>query len=323
MNLNQRQLRMFTVLAQEGHFSRASELLHISQPALSRAIQELESQLGLALFNRTTRQLSLTLDGMRFLPMAQRLLRDMVQITDDLRAQASGVRGTVTVALGTAFGSVLLPPLLKQFRQAFPQVQVRLLDDNSAGITSRVLKAEVDLGIGSPIGDTAALSCERLASAPLGLLWPAAHSASPHGAPAPALDLPLLREPDDTSIMTILRMRGSPLVARMQQGIEVSSLGMQLALVHAGVGLAVVSALGASHPMAQSLRFEPLQPTIEREIFLMTQRTRILSEPANAFLSTIRSAFQAPAQLWPQLHPLVRMAHSPEPRELAQGSPLT
>lgn len=311
MNLNQRQLRMFTVLAQEGHFSRASALLHISQPALSRAIQELESQLGLALFNRTTRQLSLTPDGLRFLPMAQRLLRDMAQITDDLRAQASGVRGTVTVALGAAFGSVLLPPLLQQFRQAFPQVQVRLLDDNSAGITSRVLKAEVDLGIGSPIGDTAALSCERLASAPLGLLWPAEHNTSPRDGPAPARDLPLLREPEDTSIMTILRMRGSPLVARMQQGIEVSSLGMQLALVHAGVGLAVVSALGASHPMAQGLRFEPLEPTIEREIFLMTQRTRLLSEPAHAFLLTIRSAFHAPAQPWPQLHPLVRMAGLP------------
>lgn len=304
MNLNQRQLRMFTVLATEGHFSRASEQLHISQPALSRAIQELEAQLGVALFNRTTRQLALTEEGQRFLPMAQRLLRDMAQITDELRAQATGVRGTVTLAVGTAFGSVLLPAMLLRFRQAFPHVQVRVLDDNSAGITRRVLSAEADLGIGSPLGDTAALDCEILVSAPLGLLWPPEPSAMHQ----PMRDeLPILREPEDSSIMNILRMRGSPLVARMQQGVEVSSLALQLALARAGVGVAVVSALGASHPLAQGMRFEPLQPAIDREIFLMTQRTRILSASAKALVTAIRESLK-PTQLATQeLNPLVRL----------------
>jgi LysR family carnitine catabolism transcriptional activator len=306
MNLNQRQLRMFTVLVMEGHFSRASEQLHISQPALSRAIQELEAQLGVVLFNRTTRQLALTQEGQCFLPMAQRLLRDMAQITDELRGQAMGVSGTVTLAVGTAFGSVLLPPMLLQFRQAFPQVQVRLLDDNSAGITGRVLRAEADLGIGSPLGDTAALDCERLVRAPLGLLWMPSQNAKPSASSKPPEDLPVLREPEDSSIMNILRMRGSPLVARMQQGMEVSSLVLQLALARSGVGVAVVSALGASHPMAQGMRFEPLQPALDREIFLMTQRTRILSASAKALLTAIREAL-APERPPAGLHARVQL----------------
>jgi LysR family transcriptional regulator, carnitine catabolism transcriptional activator len=304
MNLNQRQLKMFTVLAMEGHFSRASEQLHISQPALTRAIQELEAQLGVALFNRTTRQLALTEEGQRFLPLAQRLLRDMAHITDELRGQATGVRGTVTLAVGTAFGSVLLPPILLKFRQAFPLVQVRLLDDNSAGITNRVLSAEADLGIGSPLGDTAALDCERLVSAPLGLLWPPKASAKHQ----PMRDeIPVLREPGDSSIMNILRMRGSPLVARMQQGVEVSSLALQLSLARAGVGVAVVSALGASHSLAQGLCFEPLQPAIDREIFLMTQRTRILSISAKALMTTIRESLKPGHDAAQGLHALVRL----------------
>lgn len=306
MNMNQRQLQMFVILAAEQHFCRASELLHISQPALSRAIQELESQLGVSLLNRTTRQHALTPEGQQFLPMAQRLLRDMAQITDDLRAQATGVRGTVTVAHGLAFGSVLLPAVLERFQALYPLVQLRLIDANSGGITTRVQRAEVDIGIGSLLGDTAALHCECVVSARLGLLWPPGRAGQTDPM---APELPLLREPDDTSIMSLLRMRGSPLVARMQQGIEVSNLAMQLALVQAGLGVAVVSALGASHPLARNLPFEPLEPVIEREIFFMTQRTRTLSAPASAFLATLREAFQPNGVTWPNLHPLVRLGY--------------
>lgn len=308
MNMNQRQLRMFTVLAQERHFSRASELLHISQPALTRSIQDLESQLGVLLFNRTTRQLALSEEGKRFLPMAQRLLGDMEHITHALFEQASGVRGVVTVALGTAFGSVLMPAVLQQLRQTHPDVQVRLLDDNSAGITARVLRAEADVGIGSPMGDTAALSCVRLASAAIGLL---AHPdyfelTEPINAAAMA-NLPLLREPQDTSIMHVLHSRGSELVGQMQGGIEVSSLAMQLALVREGVGVGVMSALGASHALAQGMQFVPLSPRMEREVFLMTQRTRILTAPAKALIEVLYSTLDRYTQKLMLLHPLMRL----------------
>lgn len=308
MNLSQRQLRMFTVLAAEQRFSKASEQLHISQPALSRAIQELEAQLGVALFHRTTRQLSLTEEGERFLPMALRLLSDMQSIAEDLKSQARGMRGSVAVAVGTAFGSALLPSIVREFQATHPQVQVRVLDDNSAGITAKVMRSQVDLGIGSPLGDTSSLRCEALLSAPIGLLAHAEHFPITAQTPlSETLSLPLLREPDDTSILSALRSHGSDLVASMQRGIEVSSLALQLAMVREGLGVAVVSALGASHALAHDLRFVPLQPAIEREIFLMTQRARILSSPAQAFarcvLQHLRSA-NAPVH---GLHRLVRL----------------
>lgn len=308
MNMNQRQLRMFTVLAKEGHFSRASELLHISQPALTRSIQELELQLGVPLFIRTTRQLSLSEEGKRFLPMAQRLLSDIEQMTHELRAQATGIRGWVTVALGTAFGTVLMPAVLKKLRLTYPDVQVRLLDDNSAGITARVLRAEADVGIGSPIGDAAALSCERLASAAIGLLaHPDYFELHEQMDALQIAKLPLLREPEDTSIMNTLRTRGSELVGQMQRGIEVSSLAMQLALVREGVGVAVLSALGASHALAQGMRFVPLHPQIDREVFLMTQRTRILSSPARALIDVMKDCLGQNIDSPLLLHTLVRL----------------
>lgn len=284
MNLSQRQLRMFVTTAMMGNVSRASESLHISQPALSRALQELESQLGVKLLNRSTRQLSLTHEGLHFLPVAQRLLHDLAEATEALRERARGLTGSVTVAVGTAFGSVVLPTVLAAFSASHPGVRVRLVDDNSAGITARVADAAADLGIGSPVGDTGTLECRLLLTAVLGLLGDAGRFAlGPRQGQRALAALPLLNEPADTSILHLLRSRGSDLVAQMGRGTEVSSLSLQLALAQAGVGVAVLSALGATHPQAAGLRFVPVKPALRREVFLISRRDRPASPSARAF----------------------------------------
>lgn len=306
MNLTQRQLRMFVTTAVTGNVSRASEALHISQPALSRALQELESQLGVPLLVRTTRQVSLTPDGQQFLPVAQRLLRDLEQATSDLREQSRGLTGSVTVALGAAFGCVVMPEVLKAFAATHPRVRVRLVDDNSAGITARVVHAEADLGVCSLIGDTSTLNCQSLLTAPLGLLGdPARFALTRAVRTTDWSSLPLLREPVDTSILHLLRSQGSGLVGQMNQGTEVSSLSLQLALARAGVGVAVVSALGASHPQASGLQFVPLRPAIQREVFLIRRRDRELNPSARAFTTALRDGLRHAS-----LHPAVKPARA-------------
>lgn len=295
MNLTQRQLRMFVTAARLLHISRASEALHISQPALTRALREFERQVGLELLHRTTRQVSLTPEGERFLPVAERLLHDLDHAADDLRTHARGVRGSLAIAVGAAFGATVLPAVLAGFARRHPGVRVRLVEDNSAGITARVARAEVDLGIGSPIGDTALLVSQPLLSAPLGLL------ARPGG----ARGLPLLKEPADTSILNVLRAHGSDVVARMERGIEVSSLTLQLALARQGLGIAVVSALGASHPQAQGMRFAPLRPAMRRELYAMRRMDRAASPALNGFMDLLASSL--PAQL-AGLRPGIRLA---------------
>jgi LysR family carnitine catabolism transcriptional activator len=307
MNLSQRQLRMFVTSATLCNISRAAQVLHISQPALTRALQEFEAQLGVQLLRRSTRQVALTHEGAQFLPVAQRLLQDMEQATADLQAQAHGLGGTVSLAVGTAFGCTVLPTLLRRFAAEHPGIRVRLVDDNSAGITSRVARAEVDLGVGSPVGDTGALQCEPLLSAPLGLLGDA--RVFPLRARMPAAELatlPLLKEGADTSIVQALRSQGSALVAQMERGVEVSSLALQLALACAGAGVAVVSALGASHPQAAGLRFVPLRPTVLRTVFLMQPRQR----PPSPSVRALALAIRAGVGLAP-LHAAVRRTPAP------------
>ncbi len=290
MNLSQRQLQMFVTTASLMNVSRASQALHISQPALSRALQELESQLGVKLLLRTTRLLSLTHEGQHFLPVAQRLLRDLQQAASDLLEQATGLTGAVTLALGTAFGCTVLPGILRSFALSHPGVRLKLIDDNSAGISSRVIRSEADLGIGSLFGDTSALACELLLTAPLGLLGdPVQFDLAAAVKSGDLSQLPLLKEPPDSSIMQVLQSRGSALLPQMGKGVEVTSLALQLALAQAGVGVAVMSALGASHPQASGLLFVPLKPAMEREVFMMQRCDRELNPSARAFANALRT----------------------------------
>lgn len=302
MNISQRQLRMFVTTAAHGNISRASESLHISQPALTRALKEFEAQIGAVLFERTTRRLALTPEGEQFLPTAQRLLNDLTEAADRLRKQASHMQGTVTLAVGTAFGALCLPPLLKALTARYPEVRIRLIDDNSSGIIRRVLHAEADLGIASLSGDTSALLCHKLLSAPLGLLANPEHFSLKAGEkPSDIARLPLLKEGADTSIMQLLRIHGSSLVTQMEGGVEVSSLALQLALAQAGVGVAVVSAMGASHAHAVGMKFVPLRPAIRREVFLLQRRDRSLSASARVLRDTLLGPLSVPGA-----HPSIR-----------------
>lgn len=308
MNLSQRQLRMFVVTARVGNISRAAEELHITQPALTRAIKEFEAQCDTLLFERTTRRLALTAEGERFLPTAQRLLIDLTEAGLRLRANAADVQGSVTLATGTAFGALLLPAVLHTLLARYPGIRVRVVDDTSGAVVRRVVNAEADLGIASLSGDTSALLCDKLLTAPLGVLanttyFPSSALKDPQALAA----LPLLKEGADTSIMQLLRLHGSTLVPQMEGGVEVPSLSIQLAMAQAGVGVAVLSALGASHPQARSMCFVPLRPMVRREVFLLQRRDRPLS-PSGRLL---REALLAPLDT-SQAHSSIRFCNAPE-----------
>lgn len=239
---------------------------------------------------RTTRQLMLTAEGERFLPEAQRLLKDMVYAVANLQEDAKGLSGRVSLSVGTAFGCTVLPQALKVFAASHPGVRLRVIDDNSAGIVSRVARAEVDLGVGSLVGNTSIsiLVSRPLLSARLGLLGDPKRFAMAAAVRRNDFSkLPLLNEPMDTSIMQELQRHGSELVSFMDRGAEVSSLALQLALAQAGAGVAVMSALGASHPQAFELRFVPLQPAINREVFVFWRRDRPPSTSAQALVKAI------------------------------------
>ena len=123
-----RHLRCFLAVAEELHFARAAERLHIEQSPLSRAIKELEEELGVLLFARTTRSTRLTRAGKLFLDHVPRVFAALQQARDSVKAAANGFDGQLRVALSDGITPSRLPALLALCRQEEPEVEIRLTE---------------------------------------------------------------------------------------------------------------------------------------------------------------------------------------------------
>lgn len=120
-----RHLKYFLAVAEELHFARASEKLHIEQSPLSRAIKELEEELGVVLFARTTRSTRLTRAGKLFLEHVRRVFAVLQQARDSVKAAANGFHGQLRVALSDGITPSRLPAVLALCRQEEPEVEIR------------------------------------------------------------------------------------------------------------------------------------------------------------------------------------------------------
>lgn len=123
-----RHLRCFVAVAEELHFARAAERLHIEQSPLSRAIKELEEELGVVLFARTTRSTRLTRAGKLFLEHVRRVFAALEQARDSVKAGANGFHGQLRVALSDGITPSRLPALLALCRQEEPEVEIRFFE---------------------------------------------------------------------------------------------------------------------------------------------------------------------------------------------------
>ncbi|WP_024889318.1 LysR family transcriptional regulator [Luteimonas huabeiensis] len=123
-----RHLRCFLAVAEELHFARAAERLHIEQSPLSRAIKELEEDLGVVLFARTTRSTRLTRAGKLFLEHVRRVLSTLEQARDSVKAAANGFHGQLRIALSDGITPSRLPALLALCRQEEPEVDLRFFE---------------------------------------------------------------------------------------------------------------------------------------------------------------------------------------------------
>lgn len=147
MHIDLRSLRYFVAVAEELHFARAALRLHMTQPPLSQAIQALELALGHALFLRNKRHVALTPAGLALLPEARRLLHDAEQLPGLVARAASGESGRLSLAFVSTVDYSVLPPLLRQFRQRFPQVEIELREATSDLQLEDLQQGRIDAGL--------------------------------------------------------------------------------------------------------------------------------------------------------------------------------
>jgi DNA-binding transcriptional LysR family regulator len=146
MTVDDRELRSFVVLAEQLHFGKSANLLHISQPALSKQMKGLEEKIGGPLLVRNRRDVRLTAAGALFYEQGRRIVRDLDALFDAARAAVRGEAGTLRVAVGIATIHSLVPPALRRFREAHPGVDVQVGDLSTPRQIDALLAGELDVG---------------------------------------------------------------------------------------------------------------------------------------------------------------------------------
>jgi DNA-binding transcriptional LysR family regulator len=246
MNLELRQLRHFVTVAEELHFGRAAERLHMTQPPLSQSIAGLEELLGAPLFLRNRRQVALTAAGSALLPEARRILDDAGALPDLVRRVASGAAGRLTLAFVSTADYSVLPAILQRYRAAFPDVQLVLREATSDVQAEELLQGRIDAGfVIPPLPGTAGGSLDylKVLEEPLILCAPAglAPGAGPVSLrelpPLPLVIFPRTAAPAlYDAILSCFRAAGvtpviGQLAIQMQTIVSLVSSGMGLALV--------------------------------------------------------------------------------------------
>lgn len=291
------QLRIFQAIAEQGSFKRAAESLYISQPAVSLQIQNLEAALGMPLFDRSGRKAELTEAGRLFLEYTHRVL----VLCDESRRAIIDLQelkgGTLVLGASQTTGTYLMPRLIGQFRQQYPEVGVRLHVLSTRRTAYGVAEGKLDLGIVGgevPPELTTRLRVDSYAEDELVLIVPATHalaevkSISHH-------DLYKLKfialDPASTTRKVI-----DEVLQRF--GIEVASLAVEMELssieaiknaVQAGLGAAFVSVIAVEKELRLGAlcRVAVEGLIIRRSLCLLTHTQRYESRASRVFRQQI------------------------------------
>ncbi len=245
INLDMRELRYFVAVAEELHFGRAAERLHMTQPPLSQAIRRLEERLDVTLLLRTTRSVRLTDAGDAFLADARGLLDAEQRAVRTLRAVARGEAGELRVAAATPVIDGFLPDAIRAFRGEHPAVAVQLREAPTAAQITALREGRVHAGVGRVAGhDVAGLEVTPVGRERFVV-------AVPEGGALAAVRRPGLRALASAGLVMLRRdvqpaIHDDVLAAFARAGVSLSVLQTAstvhavIALVAAGCGVAVV-----------------------------------------------------------------------------------
>jgi DNA-binding transcriptional LysR family regulator len=249
--LNFSDLVVFLEAAECASFSEAGRNLHLSQPAISQKIDNLQKYFGTKLFIRVGRTMRLTEAGQALKPMAKELLSVARRLEESMVSLQGEVVGEMTIGCSTASGKYLLPGLIASFRQEYPMVRINVSVTSRASVMQKLLAGDVALGISSKQIDHPDLKYEDLFTDDVILIAPADHPWSDYPViyPDDLLDEPIILREDLAGTREVLfdSLRQQDIYPEMLN--VVMELGNAEAIemaVGEGIGVAFVSRLAAA-----------------------------------------------------------------------------
>lgn len=292
MNVNLRQLRSLVAIARRGSFTSAARDLHLSQPALTVQMRQLEESLGVRLLDRNTRAVALTSLGRQILPIVERALGDIDMALAGARLTESSI-GRVTVAALPSMCSVLLPTAIARFGVQYPGISVRLHEAGARRLTSLVLEDDIEFGIG--VVDQAPLRLDVIPflTDHLTAVMPSGHalSAKKTVLPADLARFPMIALETQYSVRSLYEDVLRSVSAAKPPVHEVAFISTAMGMVRAGLGITVLSSSSLSRASMEGLVARRISHSkFVREIAVVKKRGRTLSPAAEGLLQALMSA---------------------------------
>lgn len=309
MNVSTRQLQAFLAVARLQSVTRAAEQIHLSQAGLSLLLRDMETQLGVRLFDRTTRSVTLTEGGRQLQPVAERMLREWSDIAGRLDKLSVDVARSLTVAATPLVCSSVMPVVLKNLQAAQPGIHVQVRDVERSQIEALVLSGEVDMALGIQFKAGSGVRRQRLLSLPLVCVspreWPGAGGGfkrlqRSHVSWSDLAEVPLIGLPVGNPIQQLIDLRLREMGRANEARTTFNHLHSVVAMVEAGYGAAVMPAFvqGACSRYAVQVSVMTA-PEVPLDFYALSRKGTHTTEAARAFLA----AFTAQLREYPQLQP--------------------
>jgi LysR family carnitine catabolism transcriptional activator len=286
MNIKYRQLKAFTLAGELGSFVKAADALAVTQPSFSVLIRELERDLEMQLFQRTTRTCHLTQAGAAFYTEIHTVLQDLEGAYQHARDLSGGRRGklAITAIASMAFGVVT--EAVGTFHRLYPDVRIQMQEALNVGVIEAVKLGKVELGIAGALSGDPELEFVPLFSDRLMVVTPIGH---------PAVQGKLSWQTIGKHPLILLVSGSAERALQLSDvmvtpAFEVSHMATAVAMVRNGLGITVLpgSALGGLN--MKGLHFEPMPGAVgKRELGVLYRRKKALGPSARAFIEVLRA----------------------------------
>jgi len=281
-----RQLRAFSAIYHTGQISAAADQLGLTQPAVTVLLRDLESKLGVKLFDRTARGLRRTEAAQEAIGYAERIFTELQAFTTCMGEFADAKRGRVRVACTATIVQTLLPLIMRRFADKHPEITLELHEVAPSDFVETVLSQRVDCGIATLEKPVSGLKEHIILRDTLCAVALPSHLPTPSDTItwAQLATLPVITMKAGYGVRTQIDSAARQVSESLCIVQEVSLIASALALAEAGVGVALVpGALANRHKHPDLIARQIIKPSIGRDIALVHPAERVLSPAAGAF----------------------------------------
>jgi len=278
------QLRSFIAVAEAGSYVKASDLLDVPQPTLSRQVRALEVELRASLFHRHGRGVRLTERGSKFIDYAHSVVHTVDAAVLSVRGSDAVYTGNLIIGLTPSIGRMLIPTLAPRLKQQFPLASIKLTEGLSGGLYDKVLNGQVDFAVVFSPASSPNLSIEPLATQYLYLVGP--HSAEADDSDIPLSELvklPLILPHSNQWTKPALETAAARLGLSLKVELEIDSTASTVEIVASGGGYSIMPGNLRTIATLPSLSWRKIvNPSLEPVISMITPTRQPRSELAAA-----------------------------------------